>query len=151
MKTKRAVACLAIIAVVSLAAMLLACGSDSKSSRTTKFLAVTDLANHRVLLYNAPFSMGQSASVALGQTAFNASTPDTTATTLHFPTWSIADSAGNIYVSDSFNCRVLQFKPPFTTGMAATLALGQPGGATNLTSNTCLSGVAATATGTATK
>jgi hypothetical protein len=57
------------------------------------------------------------------------------------------DGSGNLYVADYNNCRVLQFKPPFTIGMAATLAVGQAAGATNLTTNVCLNAGAATATG----
>jgi sugar lactone lactonase YvrE len=43
------------------------------------------------------------------------------------------DNAGNLYVSDSNNCRILQISPPFTTDKAANFAIGQP----NLTTNTC--------------
>ncbi|MFZ3213647.1 MAG: hypothetical protein WA188_19250 [Terriglobales bacterium] len=35
------------------------------------------------------------------------------------------DSAGNLWVGDSGNNRVLQFMPPFANGMSATLVLGQ--------------------------
>src|ERR1035441_1217723 len=45
----------------------------------------------------------------------------------------VQDGAGNLYVADYGNCRVLQYKPPFTNGMAANLVIGQP----NFTTPTC--------------
>jgi len=58
-----------------------------------------------------------------------------TASTLCDP-WGMAfDSSGNLWVSDLWNNRVLEFKTPFSNGMAASLELGQPSGATAFTSN----------------
>jgi sugar lactone lactonase YvrE len=145
MKTKRALTCLGIVALLVAAALLFACGSG----RSTRLLFVADELNNRVLVYNAPFTTGQSATAALGQTSFtiDAVTAPPTAASTYEPFWVTVDSSGNLYVSDYGNCRVLQFKPPFTTGMNAALAIGQASGATNLTTGTCLSGAAATATG----
>jgi sugar lactone lactonase YvrE len=145
MKTKRALTCLGIVALLVAAALLFACGSG----RSTRLLFVADGNNNRVLVYDAPFVTGQSATAALGQASFTIDAvpaPPTAASTTE-PLWVTVDSSGNLYVSDYGNCRVLQFKPPFTTGMNAALAIGQASGATNLTTNTCLSGAAATATG----
>ena len=36
-----------------------------------------------------------------------------------------ADSSGNLWVVDSGSNRVLEYVPPFSDGMAATLAIGQ--------------------------
>ncbi|MGC2638580.1 MAG: hypothetical protein WA294_15465 [Acidobacteriaceae bacterium] len=47
--------------------------------------------------------------------------------TLDLPTAQAVDAAGNLYVADDFNCRVLQFRPPFTTDMSASLVIGQAG------------------------
>jgi len=145
MKTKRALTCLGIVALLVAAALLFACGSG----RSTRLLFVADELNNRVLVYNAPFTTGQSATAALGQTSFTIDAvpaPPTAASTTE-PLWVTVDSSGNLYVSDYGNCRVLQFNPPFTTNMPATLAIGQASGATNLTTGTCLSGAAATAIG----
>lgn len=103
------------------------------SQAPTKLLFVADWNNSRVLIYDAPFSTDESASVALGQAAFDTYGTGTTATTMNGPTAVAVDTAGNLYVTDQGNCRVLQFKPPFATGMAAALAFGQP----NLNSGTC--------------
>ena len=38
------------------------------------------------------------------------------------------DGSGNLWVADAFNQRVLEYTPPFSNGMAASLELGQPSG-----------------------
>ena len=140
-KNKMAKRVFAALGLLVLAATVLlgCCGSFI----TTGVLFVADWQNNRVLEYNAPFSTGESASVVLGQAVFTTTTSDTTGTTMNAPNAVAVDAAGNLYVSDAFNCRVLQFTPPFTTGMSATLAVGQPSGANNLTTRDC----AVTATG----
>ncbi len=45
--------------------------------------------------------------------------------TLFQPTGLAFDAHGNLWVTDSYNERVLEFGPPFGNGMAATLALGE--------------------------
>ena len=88
---------------------------------------VADSSNDRVLFYQAPFDNGMAASVVLGEPDFVTDTgcSSTTASTLCFPTGVVSDKDGNIWVSDDGNCRVLEFMPPFTNGMAASVVLGQ--------------------------
>lgn len=92
-------------------------------------LAVADYDNNRVLIYDAPLKSGESASVVLGQPDFTHHLANqggaAAANTLAYPEALAMDSAGNLYVADG-NCRVLQFRPPFTTDMDASLVLGQP-------------------------
>jgi len=157
--------------LLSAAAMLTGCGAGSSAqsgspdqgnkSSQTSLLFVADTGNHRVLVYNAPFTTGQIATAVLGQpdSTSNGKPSSSTATTmgsgynyegppylgtvfLSAPTSLATDSAGNLYVADPGACRVLQFKPPFTTGMAASLAIGPASGVTNLTTNACWSGSA---------
>jgi sugar lactone lactonase YvrE len=131
------------IGVVS-AGVLIACGA----SQQTRSLFLADARNSRVLVYSAPFATGQSAIAVLGQTSFTVSTgTPVSAASMVEPAGVAVDGAGNLYVSDAANCRVLQFNPPFTTGMAATLAIGQASGTTNLTTGTCLPMAEATSTG----
>jgi len=131
----------ALGALVLAAAVLLGCCG---SFITTGALFVADWNNNRVLEYSAPLSTGESASVVLGQANSTTTTRGATeATTMAGPNAVAMDAAGNLYVSDAFHCRVLQFTPPFTTGMSATLAVGEPSGANNLTTSDC----ALTATG----
>jgi sugar lactone lactonase YvrE len=118
-------------------------GTQALTLRAFLPLFVVDQNNNRVLWDHFP------SSAALGQTSFTASAapaPPTAASMSH-PYGAAVDSHGNLFVSDLGNCRVLQFQPSFTTGMSATLAVGQASGATNLTTGTCLNGASATATG----
>ncbi|MGA2991530.1 MAG: NHL repeat-containing protein [Candidatus Korobacteraceae bacterium] len=142
MKTNRVLAVLGIVAVLVVTAMLVGCGGHQM------LLFVADGNNNRVLVYDAPFVTGQSAAAVLGQLAVNtAAAPNPpTAASMARPNVMV-DTSGTLYVTDGNNCRVLQFIPPFATGMNATLAIGQPAGVGNLISNTCLQGAAATASG----
>jgi len=125
---------LVIVAFVNLAG----CGS-STSSLTTRVLLVSD-DNNRVVIYNAPFSTGEAANVVLGQGSFTTAGAALTATGMTFPYGAAEDSAGNIYVADYGNNRVLQFKQPLSNGMSASLAIGQPDFVTG-TSNTTQNGL----------
>jgi NHL repeat len=89
-------------------------------------LVVPDQGNNRVLIYLSPTTTNQAADVVLGQGDFTSSDPGTSSTTMSGPTAFTFDSEGNLYVSDTGNCRVLVFNPPFTSGEAATLVIGQP-------------------------
>ena len=95
-------------------------------------LYVSDGANSRVLIFNPPFSNGMNASVVIGQPNFTSNTGVTTQSGLDAPRGVAIDSAGNLYVSDGVNSRVLIFNPPFSNGMNASVVIGQP----NFTSNT---------------
>jgi hypothetical protein len=104
-------------------------------------LYVPDFWNNRVLKYNDPFATDAVADDVWGQSDFTgnacnkgSASPD--ATSLCF-TWGSSnnwtagvdlDAAGNLWVVDSFNNRVLRFPPGSKT---ADLVLGQP----NFTSN----------------
>lgn len=95
---------------------------------SAQHLAIADAGNNRVLIYDAPIGSGASASVVLGQPDFNSSTssgsdayPNTVS-----PGGIAVDSEGDLFVADVDHCRVLEFKPPFTTGMNASVAIGWP-------------------------
>ena len=101
-------------------------GSTTGPQSTTRFLLVADSYDQRVLIFDAPFSTNQSASVVLGQADFTSHVHEVTANGLRFPEKAIADADGNVWVSDTVNNRVLQYAKPFTNGMAASLVLGHP-------------------------
>jgi sugar lactone lactonase YvrE len=86
---------------------------------------VADAENFRVLIYNAPFTTGESATVVFGQPDFNQrnSANPNTAGTFGFPVDVAVDTAGDIWVADSMGSRVLEFKPPFRNGMDASLVI----------------------------
>ncbi len=74
-----------------------------------------------------PFTSGQGASLVLGQKDFSefSSQPAISQSGMHNPDQVLFDSAGNLWVVDTFNDRVLQFEPPFSNGMDASLVIGQ--------------------------
>jgi sugar lactone lactonase YvrE len=119
------------------------CGIGTRNATVTSTLVVSDTHQNRVLIYDAPFSTGQSASLVLGQTSFTTETSGTTANTLFYPGAIALDSAGSLFVADAGNCRVIRFDAPFSTGMSADLVFGQP----NLTSGSCPTSVSATSLG----
>ena len=103
---------------------------------------VSDGDNNRVLIWPSAqaFTKGQSASVVIGQPNFriNQKCSRTNAGTLCDPNDLTVDGKGNLFVADTDGNRVLEFKPPFSNGMHASLVIGQ----SNFDSNTCASGSA---------
>jgi len=106
---------------------------------TPAHLYVADTLNNRVLGFNdfRHWVPGQKADLVIGQ-------PDFSRTTVNYPTNQVTspnaqglngpsalavDSAGNLYVADTFNSRVLRFPAPFASGKtaleSADLVIGQ--------------------------
>ena len=110
---------------------------------TPAHLYVVDGGNNRVLGWNdaASFSNGQSADIEIGQPDFrttrcNSGTADGDvaglgADSLCLPGGVAVDSAGNLYVADTRNSRVLEYSQPFAqsmaTGFSANVVFGQGG------------------------
>ncbi|MGA2711818.1 MAG: hypothetical protein ABSG41_01835 [Bryobacteraceae bacterium] len=110
-------------------------------SSTPPHLYVADTLNNRILGFRNFTSMtnGQVADIVIGQpdmfhTVINYPTNDPTMPNsqgLDGPTSLVVDSAGNLYVADTFNSRILRFPTPFhppsgsTTLESADLVLGQ--------------------------
>jgi hypothetical protein len=90
-------------------------------------LWVSDYANNRVLEFATPLSTGEAASLVIGQTDFTSSGSGTTSSTLKAPFSAAFDPDGDLWVADSVNNRALEFVPPFTSGMSASVVIGQPG------------------------
>lgn len=88
-------------------------------------LFVADANNNRVLIFKAPFSNGMDASAVIGQVDFFHATSGSAQSALSMPQGIALDRAGNLWVADTANDRTLEFKPPFTTGMKASLVIGQ--------------------------
>ena len=88
-------------------------------------LWVADTGDNRILEFKAPFSNEESASVSIGQPNLFSTVANTTETTLNYPEGLAFDTHGNLWVGDTDNNRVVEFVPPFTTGMNATVVIGQ--------------------------
>ncbi len=107
-----------------------ALGLDSQGN-----LYVADYGNNRVLEYNAPLSSGMPADRVFGQPNFTTTASNSSGVnqnSLYQPTSLTLDAQGNLYVTDSFNHRVLEYNTPLTSDTSADLVLGQA----NFTSNT---------------
>jgi sugar lactone lactonase YvrE len=89
-------------------------------------LWVTDTSNNRVLEYDHPFSDGEAAATVIGQSDFTSGNLAAAEGGLNFPAAVTFDKSGDLWVVDSGNNRILEFKAPFTDGMNASLVIGQP-------------------------
>jgi sugar lactone lactonase YvrE len=97
-------------------------------------LFAADFQAHRVMSWPSAqaFSNAQPADLILGQpdefsTLCNRGLAAPSSASLCVPYGLAVDPAGALYVADKDNHRVLQFVPPFSTGMAATRVFGQGG------------------------
>ena len=89
-------------------------------------LWVVDSGNSRALEYEPPFTTGEAASLVIGQTSLTGMTDTSPSGGLFGPTGIALDPSGNLWVVDSGNNRVLEFKTPFSNGESASLVIGQP-------------------------
>jgi sugar lactone lactonase YvrE len=103
------------------------CGPSGLTFDKSGNLWVADAHNNRVVRFSKPISTGGSESLVLGQTSFTASGCAATATGLCFPTATAFDSSGNLWVADSNNNRIVEYKAPFSNGESASTVLGQSG------------------------
>lgn len=122
-KTKFRCAALLSTAIMFSTALALAGGKPGGEGRP---LFVPDSNNNRVLIYYAPYRNGQIASGVLGQPDFASVASGETATNMNAPSAYASDAKGDLWVSDSGNCRVLKFRPPLPNGLAASQVIGQP-------------------------
>ena len=99
------------------------------TSVTPNRVYVADTANNRVLGYSniAMLTNGSPANLVIGQPDFNSTnvTP-VNASSLNSPIGIAVDAAGNLYVADMGNLRVLEYDSPFTTDTVADRVFGQP-------------------------
>jgi len=90
------------------------------------YLWVADTNNNRILAFSPPFHNGMNASLVLGQNNFESNSSLTARAGLSVPSSIAFDKLGDLWVADEGNSRIVEFKPPFSTGMNASLLLGEP-------------------------
>ena len=90
-------------------------------------LWVTDSSYRRILEFTTPFTTGENASLVIGQPNFNSTLNGPAQSLLSSPAGTTFDASGNLWVTDTFNGRVLEFPAPFTSGENASLVIGVPG------------------------
>jgi hypothetical protein len=105
-------------------------------------LWVADTENNRVLGWSslAAFSSHAAANIVIGQPDFTSNACNeggATATSLCAPTGVAVDSAGNLYVADMSNARVLEYDHPFSSGVSAGLAGNRVFGQADFTDEFC--------------
>jgi len=86
-----------------------------------------DSGHGRVLRFSPPFSTNMNANLVLGATDFT-TVPDSTSVSsgsINNTAGLAFDSSGDLWVIDAGYNRVLEFKPPFSNGMYASLVIGQ--------------------------
>jgi sugar lactone lactonase YvrE len=94
-------------------------------------LWVADSGNNRILEFVPPFRNGMVPSLVIGQTDFEGHERGSTAVNVSDPVGLSFDAAGDLWVADTGNNRVIEYFPPFSTGMAASVVIGQQ----NMTGN----------------
>jgi len=102
---------------------------------------IADAGNHRVLGWHSVDALtnGAPAGVVLGQpdfltSLFQCNNAAVTGQTLCIPAALAVDPAGNLYIADSGNNRVLEYDSPFTTDTVPDMVFGQGG---SFTSSAC--------------
>ncbi len=70
------------------------------------------------------FESGSTPAIVIGQNL--SSSLNVTANTVNSPEGLAFDRAGDLWIVDGMNDRVLEFVPPFRSNMNASLVLGQP-------------------------
>ena len=84
-------------------------------------LWVADSGNNSIVEFKAPFTTGERSAIAIGE--YSDGQPN--ATNLDEPQGIAFDSAGNLWVADSSDNRVVEYKAPLASGEAASLVIGQ--------------------------
>jgi sugar lactone lactonase YvrE len=110
-------------------------GTNQSTFNTPGYLAfdhsgnlwVADSANRRILEFSGPLNRGEHASLVIAQPNFTSSLTGPSQSILSSPAGITFDSSGNLWATDTFNGRVLEFRAPFLNGENASLVIGATG------------------------
>ncbi|HJT09898.1 MAG TPA: hypothetical protein VJ771_03865 [Candidatus Nitrosotalea sp.] len=89
-------------------------------------LWVVDTGFNRILMFAPPFTNGKDATLVIGQGNFTSTGPALSASGLDQPYGMAFDRDGNMWVADTNNNRIVEYKAPFTTGESASIVIGSP-------------------------
>lgn len=109
------------------------CGPAGLAVDASGNLYVADSINCRVLVFRDPFGTDGVADAVLGESVPGFQGCGVSATKLYEPMGVAVDGAGNAFVADTLNCRVLEFDSPLTTDSVADRVYGQ----TSFTGRNC--------------
>src|ERR1700722_909928 len=114
------------------------CGPDGIAVDASGNVYVAEFNNNRVLEYNTPLATDTVADVVFGQggnpASANVNNGGLGANSLWAPDGVAVDAAGNVYVADYNNNRVLEYNTPLSSGTTADRVFGQGG---SFASNSC--------------
>jgi sugar lactone lactonase YvrE len=102
------------------------CGPQELAVDGAGNLYVADSGNCRVLIFEDPFGTDQVADIVLGQSGGCGNDLQVDKSHLFYPQGVAVDGAGNVYVADTTNCRVLEYDQPLTTDTVPDRVYGQP-------------------------
>ena len=110
------------------------CGPTAVGLDDSGNLYIADTGNHRVLGYATPLATDTIADLVFGQdNSFTSNSltacfsGGTTSASLCFPTATVADALGNVFIADYHSSRVLEYDSPWTTDTVADRVYGQGG------------------------
>ncbi|MDE1763553.1 MAG: NHL repeat-containing protein [Thaumarchaeota archaeon] len=89
-------------------------------------LWVADTGFNRLLMFAPPFVNGENATLVIGQANFTSTGAALSPAGLDQPYGMAFDDDGNMWVADTNNNRMVEYKEPFTTGEAASIVIGSP-------------------------
>ncbi len=101
------------------------CGPEELAVDGAGNLYVADTNNCRILVFADPFGTDQVADVVLGQSSGCAASA-VDQNRLYDPQGVAVDDAGNVYVADTLNCRILEYDRPLTTDTVPDRVYGAP-------------------------
>lgn len=108
------------------------CDPDGIAFDHSGDLWVADNGSSRILEFVPPFQTGMQASLVIGQSNFTSDSRQPPQSSISYPFSVAFDSSGDLWASSVNGARVLEYVPPFSDGMVASLVIGQR----NLTSFT---------------